>query len=296
MFKKYPSLENHYRVKEINWWLERFPELKDETFIIQEKLHGCNIQVVFDGKLTLYSRRQKITNDFRGIRGVIKEMGDFFDFLSIIYRVDKKPITLYGELFGKGIQKGVDYGEGKRLLFFDMAIDFNILPQDRFLYFMKNWRKYTVPCLEVTTLLKNALDFDVNFSTKINPIDGNLCEGVVIKPYIKVYKSIQGSVFYIKKKNDNFKEKSSQKVERIIDPTVEKYSTIFKTYITDNRIESVFSQIGKIETSNQLGKYIVEILNDAKEDFLKDYDIDKVHHRQIFNVGGLIANKLRDYL
>lgn len=39
MFIKYPSIENSYRAKEIERWLEFAPELINEEFVITEKIH-----------------------------------------------------------------------------------------------------------------------------------------------------------------------------------------------------------------------------------------------------------------
>jgi len=41
MFKKFYKMRNHYDRKRILKWLEFYPELKDEKFIVTEKLHGC---------------------------------------------------------------------------------------------------------------------------------------------------------------------------------------------------------------------------------------------------------------
>ena len=46
-FQKFFSIENHYRNKEIAKWLEIYPELKNEKFVLTEKIHGSNIQLYF---------------------------------------------------------------------------------------------------------------------------------------------------------------------------------------------------------------------------------------------------------
>ena len=43
MFKKFPSIENHYQQKNIDYWLRLYPELKDEDYVITEKLDGANL-------------------------------------------------------------------------------------------------------------------------------------------------------------------------------------------------------------------------------------------------------------
>lgn len=39
-FQKYNSIENHYQSKQIMRWLNEFPELANETFILEEKVDG----------------------------------------------------------------------------------------------------------------------------------------------------------------------------------------------------------------------------------------------------------------
>ena len=64
-----------------------------------------------------------------------------------------------------------------------------------------------------------------------------------------------------------------------------------------------FSKHGEIQTPKDIGKYIKLILEDAKEDFLKDYninelviDLDKNKEKAIFNVGSRIVNLLKSKL
>lgn len=47
MFKKYNSIENSYRDKYITKALSQYPELKDETYCLVEKLDGANLQLFF---------------------------------------------------------------------------------------------------------------------------------------------------------------------------------------------------------------------------------------------------------
>mgnify|MGYP000105396140 CR=1 FL=1 len=61
-FQKYPSIENSYRQKHIIQWLRHFPDLYNETFLLQEKMHGANIQfeITPSGQCRVFSRRNQI--------------------------------------------------------------------------------------------------------------------------------------------------------------------------------------------------------------------------------------------
>lgn len=77
-FKKYPSIENHYRNKHIEKWLSKFPSLKDEEFIIQEKIHGSNFQII-------------ITNDdvsFASRNNILEDNAKFYDYQNVMRKYD----------------------------------------------------------------------------------------------------------------------------------------------------------------------------------------------------------------
>lgn len=115
-FKKYPSLTNDYRQKEIGWWLDNFPELKEEIYCTTEKIHGANFQVLIESGRITYGKRTSF----------LSEEDNFFDFQNVMKKYEREfstlqqmiinsngeiwSLRLYGELFGGGIQKGVDYG------------------------------------------------------------------------------------------------------------------------------------------------------------------------------------------
>lgn len=43
-FQKWPSIENTYQDKNLEYWLNQYPELSDVDYVITEKLHGSNFQ------------------------------------------------------------------------------------------------------------------------------------------------------------------------------------------------------------------------------------------------------------
>jgi len=315
-FKKYISLENHYQQKYIDIFLEIYPELKNETYIIQEKIHGANIQLDFDSKGNFkYGKRTsfvEVDQKFYNIHNVIKDYDLFIQVMKDHAVREGCELRIYGELYGSKVQKGVDYGiEGQKLLFFDASVNGLYLTPREFISLMTDYgfKDYVVPTVEIAGSLQEALDCNTEFSSLVNPIPDNICEGVVIKPYNKQYFSPVGSIFYIKKKNEKFKEinKPKDKNQMPKKPLTEyeqkalKLNKIFKGYITKNRIEGIFSKYGEIEEPKQISEYIKYVLEDAKEDFLKDHEIDfevfnKKEEKMIFNVGSMIPLMLKEYL
>lgn len=303
-FVKYHSIENHYQTKFINGFLEQYPELLTAEYALTEKAHGANVSISLSPNEPWKIGKR---NSF------LKEGEKFYDVWSVLesyaailrrfqWKIDKvicEPVRLYGELFGAGIQKGVNYGS-KRIAFFDVVIKDRLLPPIEFLQFCHDNDLPTMPEVALVDNLQAALDYDVAFNSLLNTIEDNLCEGVVIKPRDKVYYDRKGRWFCLKKKNEKFMEKASSKKAHK-PPEVVRLNLAFRTFITDNRLQSVFSKEGEIEEPSQIGTYIKWLLEDAKTDFLLEYEdevaaMDKKNQRQVYNLGGTIAKMLKNYL
>lgn len=309
-FKKYPSIENSYREKFINGFLTLHPELLTVEYIITEKIHGANFQICFEsnqpwryGKRTAFLKEDEKFYDAWNVVGqyesIFRNIQGWIDVGKI-----QSPARLFGELCGPGIQKGVSYGKEKQVRFFDMMIGDQLLaPFDfRIVAIAGGFRSFLVP--EVTRVqgLQAALDYDVELDSLLSPTGGNICEGVVIAPLAKAYYDTRGRRFCLKKKNERFTEKiKAAKPVRPADPVITRLNLGFRAYITDNRLQSVFSQHGEIEEPSQIGPYIKFVLSDAKEAFLKDFGdevaaLPKSDQRKVFNVGSMIALMLKKYL
>ncbi len=312
MFIKYISIENSYRQKYIKLFLEHHPELVDEIFIITEKLHGANIclEINKTGLINICSRNRILTENekFFDVQNVIKEpqYEDLIEQIRTSCILLDLNIHVYGEIIGPGVNKGIDYGKSKQIRFFDMRIDKQLIPQKEFFENMEIYGTghLTVPIIKKLKGLQNALDYENVFNSKIINIDDNICEGTVIKPYEKIYYNAVGSIFYLKNKTNEFKEKSKRK-KRIkkdpikMDPKLINLHEEFMTFITENRLKNIFSKYGEIDDHKNIGKYIKYMLNDAIEDFIKDNDIthlNKKDNKYVINGGPTIVKMLQKYL
>jgi len=125
-------------------------------------------------------------------------------------------------------------------------------------------------------------------ATKYEPGE-NLMEGMVVKPYGKLLMDRNGSPFYFKVKNEKFKERQKAvKIPIQISNEALALRLLFEGYLTENRIQSVFSKFGKIENKSDLGKYLSLVVQDAKEDFYKDHEVilDPKEEKAIFRSAG----------
>ena len=283
-FMKYGSLTNHYRQKEIGYWLDNYPSLKDEVFEVTEKIHGANFQVLITKDDIKYGKRSSFLSEgesFFDYQNVMKKYEeDFEKFRQYIIKYSIDSIRLFGELFGGKIQKGVDYGQEKHFKLFNIYLD-DILQSPQHvgdIFTIANVSEdLHVPKLKHVVGIFEALEYDTKFNSLISNKEDNICEGVVVKPYRSIYEN-NGSIFYIKKKNEEFKEKSKeQKSSTPINDNLLKLQIEFSAYINENRLDSVVSKEGDIESEKQIGLYIKLLMEDAKEDFIKDFG-DQLQH------------------
>ena len=141
----------------------------------------------------------------------------------------------------------------------------------------------------------------------LNMAGSNGSEGVVIQPYSKVLRMYNGERLILKKKSKAFEDKEDKPKEHKAEPKekdiIYDLNKVFRTYITKNRVLDTFAKHGQIQEPKQIGEYINLVLDDAKADFFKDHDVkslvpdlDKKREKDLFNVGSMIVNILKEYL
>jgi len=306
-FVKWPSIENTYQEKFITSALSAFPELTTATYLITEKLHGSNWQFCVSPDGVRCGSRKRFLDpagSFQGadVTAITKKYSHVISYLQQKAIRTGHTYRLFGELIGLNVQKGVDYGEGHRILFFGLMVDDVLLPPPFLGVLVTTTGIPLVPIVTKVQGLRAALEYDTNFLSLLNPVEGNICEGVVIQPYRRVYQLPNGSTFLLKKKNEAFMEKQRMpKPPSPGAPEVTRLNLVFRNYLTGARLDGVFSKRGRIEEIQQMGQYIRYMLEDAKEDFLKDHEeafaaLSKGEQRKTLNVGSTIANMLKDAL
>ena len=306
MFKKYLEIENHYRQKYVTFFLDIFPSLKTCKYIVYEKLDGANIQFAFEPDSDKFrvgkrSTLLKCDDNFFDVWNVIQKYQEVIEIFEKLSKEMNGNINVFGELFGEGIQNRIDYGKGKKIRFFDMTIN-GVLQSQHLLYSYID-DEFIVPTIKKVNGLQEALDVNIEIPSLINPVDGNIMEGVVIKPYSMIYRNDHNEIFMIKKKNEKFIEKMTSKKERKpikISEETFKLREEFSKYINKNRVDGIFSKHGEIDKPKDIGKYIGLVIKDAIEDFEKDFEevklLDKKDTKFIYNSAKDIVKILNGYL
>ena len=319
-FYKFPSIENSYRDTWIEMIREKGMAADYRSWVVQEKIHGMNASIMCDGTQILFGTR----NDFRNENEVpvCHVADDMKECVTNLYHILKKKGTLfdcvivYGEIFGGSynhpevqkysrvskVQKGVDYIPGVSFYAFDILLvtDWTKEP-----YFLN-----TVICESLfdqsgfffaKTLFEGNLDDCLKYPND-NPttipkqfglpeIEGNVMEGVVIKPVVPAF--IGDHRVILKNKNDKFKEKqqesNKEKQNQDFSLSEEEQELVNEALhlVNYNRFKSVLSKIPESTTEEfwdnkaNIGRLMKESVSDAMEEFSKDREAGSYDERFI---------------
>jgi len=303
-FKKYNSIENTFDKEFMEKiFLEGYDK---QEFVVQEKVHGSNVCLVTDGKTVSFGKRT----------GFMEAGEKFYDYEELLERYTPKAtalfsivqealpdigtLTIFGEMFGGKyphpdvknnskislIQKGVSYCPTHELYAFDLYVTNE--ETGRFLsvdeannFFEKGGLFYAKTLFRGT--LNECLNYPNLFQSRISgwmglpPIEGNICEGIVIRPVEPTYLR-NGSRVLLKSKNERFAEKKSVKkrepklfVEPSYSEELNNLLPVTEQYATENRLNNVVSKIGQISVPKDTGKLIGLFSKDILDDFLKEH-------------------------
>lgn len=300
---KFPSIENTYDQKNIDFWLRNFPELKDEKYLITSKIDGSNFSIIITRDEIKYASRNRIleeSDSFYNYKVVVERYKrdiNLFQKHLIKFGLDKIQITC--ELFGKSIFNRVEYFPETRLRILSVAVNNNWLSPSALMTLvtavgltgLNNLNQVDDTFSEALVLapklarvngLKEALEYSCLHKSRINnSVDGeNLEEGIVIQPYNKNYiftnNDSGGKMFILKSKNPSFAEKMSVKnVDKIKEVNLSAITLSIDEYINENRVIGLFSKFGKMESFSDIPKYIKLLQEDVYQDYIKENEISE---------------------
>ena len=298
---KFPSIENTYDQKNIDFWLRNFPELKDEKYLITSKIDGSNFSIIITKDEIKYASRNRVLEEndsFYNYKAVVERYKrdiNLFQKHLIKFGLDKIQITC--ELFGKSIFNRVEYFPETRLRILSVAVNDKWLSPSALMTLvtavgltgLNNLNQVDdtfsealvlVPKLARVNNLKEALEYSCLHKSRINSgIDGeNLEEGIVIQPYNKNYIFTNNDsgekMFVLKSKNPAFAEKMSVKnVDKIKETILSTLTLSIDEYINENRVIGLFSKYGKMESFSDIPKYLKLLQEDIYQDYIKENQI-----------------------
>ena len=290
-FNKYPKFTNAYKDEFVFKVMETVPY--DTLWYVTEKIHGANFQITggLDDKgefiFKVGSRNSFTDMSFFNLKysePFISEYSKVVELIKELIHNGYSQVTVYGEVYGGNIQKGVFYSDEKRFRAFDIFFDGEFLVRNAAIQMFDKYEvDYCTTIMQGNLLdcLTHANDFDSLIDAELTQEEvreGNICEGVVIRPVIPLYTN-KGEFIAIKNKNDKWSEKSRlPKVRKDYDVLPSKLLDIYNKmdqYVTDNTVNSAISKIGREmkfipELMKELNTDIINsVMNDNKEFELK---------------------------
>jgi Rnl2 family RNA ligase len=272
-FKKYNDIEN---VREDR--LEFLNALMIDPkvyWVAHEKLHGANFSIwVSKDTIRYASRNQWVDETFYNCQDVLDNLKPHLHQLQDHIKDCSNPdkvLTIFGELFGDKIQKGVIYPQGKHFMAFDIMTNYAYIDYRNFIDYCATFNIPTVPFINAGTL-ESVLQLPVEFLTRLNPIEGNVAEGLVIKPNQPLFFP-NGSRVIFKRKSARFVEKNHTKRTFTNPKNLSGYALELvrelEPYINENRLNCVISKLGQVqlEDFNKLQGLLIQ-------DCIKDYEVD----------------------
>jgi len=324
-FIKYNSIENSYRQEFIDKIITE-GKAHGEWFVA-EKIHGANFSIWMNRTRTRIAKRTCFLADDDNFYGVQELKEGILKKARHIYREAfpqfPEQLVIFGELFGgtyphpevkidpkaKKVQKGVYYCPHNDFIVYDIKVG------GRFL----NFETMQIICEQVglrfvKTIFKGSfkecLEYPNDFLSTIYreyglpPIEGNICEGIVIRPNDTRFLNNQKRII-LKSKNDKFKEKERkpEKIKVELPEEGKKALEEMLSMITENRYDSAISKIGEVKMSD-FGKIQGMIQKDIYEELMKntkmyfDYNnLEKVEKKLIQKtVGREVASLIRKKL
>ena len=270
-FKKYSSIENTYRSEIIE--RIRNSDLCKEMWQITEKIHGSNFSYWYDGNEMKFASRNEFKNEsFYNAQSVISKYTENIKQL-YINEVKEGFLIVFGELFGPGIQKGVNYGNLKDFRVFDIFSNGEYFNTDQTVDLCLTYNLLHVPVIHNYCSFDEALEYPSEFKSLVFPVEKeeNISEGIVLKPVNPRYFG-NGSRVILKKKNEKFKEVSREKRPKIkvdLPPEIIELVEQVSDYITLNRITCVASKLGELNPKDFMklnGLFMKDIFNDYEKE------------------------------
>lgn len=320
-FTRYPSIENTYRQDFIDKVV--LENKASGVWVVTEKIHGANFSLLCTGRVVRIAKRSCLLPDdseFYGIRPVLKrdrlviKMRQLYDLLSLTINPIGQ-ITVYGELYGgvynhpdvarnldaRKVQKGVDYSPDNHFIAFDIKVDGSFLDFEKMQAVCREVEMPCIPALMYGTMeacLEHKNDFPSTVSGwyGLPQIEGNICEGIVIRPCQPRF-IFNNSRVILKSKNEKFSEKNrGAKVKRArqkMSKQAEKVVKHLSKYVVDNRYDAVVSQFG-YPTPKDFGKLQGLFAKDVLVEFAKDKKYKR--YTQLDKAERKAINKLLNYM
>lgn len=280
-FTRYNKILNTYLLPED--YCDQNPKLASAQWIVTNKIHGANFSFYCDGENIRVAKRSSFCDEnFFGCSEVVERYTKGILSLAKFAKEQNKNIDyviVCGELYGKGIQKELKYGE-KDFIVFDVAL----VDKNQNLTFMHKGEALMLAMghglKTVQVVAKGTLDEVLKIDPNNFQCDMTECgttEGFVISP-IEHLNDEHGNRVIFKWKTKIFSEKKDKKPkvpQELEDEIKEAVSEVLQL-ITKNRLSNVVSHEGKTTLAN-FSKLLFSLTSDVIEEWGKEDDFNKAN-------------------
>lgn len=302
-FRKYNSIENSYQSDFMQLIAEQ--GFADLDYVVQEKVHGGNLSLITNGEELISAKRTGLNvadENFYNFQSVVEAYRDkvFALFADLQLSRGIHTLTIFGELFGgayphadveqvlgsKMVQQGIYYAPHNDFYAFDVLLDDAIFlgvneanalfEKHGFIYARTLFSGSLSACLAQSNTFRTTIPALFG----LPELEGNICEGLVIRPLEPVFMR-NGSRVLIKNKNERWSENNNYIDKALLrslrgdsDSLSEECCFLCEEiyrYITVNRLDNVLSKIGEINVNRDLGRVLGLFNKDVLSDFLKDF-------------------------
>lgn len=186
------------------WSKPEFEYLKDNLWVTTEKVDGTNIRILWDGKNVRYKGK---TDNAQIPSTLIEVLQNTFTNEKMMDVFGETPnVCLYGEGYGKGIQKGGNYLPDRAdFILFDIKIGNWWLTGSTIENIAEQLNIKTVPIIGIMTL-EEAIEYvKKGFKSTIAHNKEYMAEGLVLKPEVEMFNR-KGERIITKVKYKDFKK------------------------------------------------------------------------------------------
>lgn len=191
MLIEYPKIETMFerdhktkKLIENKFINEELEFLKDLTWQFTEKIDGMNIRIYWDGhKVSFYGRTNRASIPSELLNKLFTLFGEETNEQLFEQKFGETEVILFGEGYGKNIQKGGLYKENQDFILFDVMISDNFQPRSSVEDIAEYFSLDVVPILLEGTL-QDGIDYIKTHSK--STIGTAQIEGLVGKPKVEL--------------------------------------------------------------------------------------------------------------
>ena len=304
-FKNYGRIEHLGNVDFYNKIL--MSDAAEAKWIATEKIHGANFSFyVTSDEIKIAKRTSFLADDSKFFDSHIlkrrykKNIRDYFEGMGA------EKIILYGELYGPGVQKGINYGNRKDWIAFDVWVEGGIYGDGEYLSHdaMENLAAVQIPTVPIIGegTLEEVLEISPCFDSRLLNVSDNLAEGLVLKPVEPLYVAVGTWAQHkrrvlLKNKNQKFIETEKRRVaqKRYLSNEAKDFAEDVSRYITANRLQNVISKEG-VYGREDIGKFLGFFLQDVWRDYTHETmtelkALKKQHHESWSLINKILSKK-----